>query len=575
MLSIKYIIRLTWVLILLNPINAAADVIITGLTDTAETNVKLTLSLAQESCDAPEWKIRQLFTKADQEIDEALRALGYYHVTTNKQLQFIDDCWQAEFAIQPGPQVIVNNIAITIEGDARDDAEFIKLQNILLSNKGMSLHHGHYETMKDQIESLAMERGYLKGHFVEKNLLVDIEQNTAQILLVFDAGKRMYFGDINIDQDILDPDFVHKFVSVKQGEFYTSAQLAKTHNDLSKSGYFEMVDIHPEMEQIQQNQVPINLKLYPKKTHHYSVGFGYDTDKGPLLGASYINRRLNRRGHYLTSDIDLSPVLSTADLEYNVPLEKPMTEFFSFGGGLKREDTDTYKSLSGKLSARLKHALESGWKQTLFVDSVYESFTADSQDTSTLLLLPGGSWLRSVADNPLRPTKGYRLEFNIAGSYKNPLSDISMAQGSLSAVWTHPMPWNGRLIARAEQGATMVDQFDKLPTTYRFYAGGMNSIRGYSYKELGPKDDQGHVVGGRFLSVVSVEYEQAILENWGVAAFIDSGNAYNLDDIRVKTGVGLGARWYSPIGLVRVDVAVPLDEADSSFQFHFAAGTRL
>lgn len=552
-----------------------ADVVLSGLSNEAETNVKLSLSLEKEGCDSPEWKIRQLYDKADREIGAALRALGYYHAVNVKQLQFDDGCWHAKFDIQSGPRVVVENIEIVLAGDADQDEEFAKLREKLRADIGSGLNHGSYDTMKSRIETLAMERGYFNGKFVEKALLVDPEQNTARIRLVYDAGQRMVFGAIDIDQNILDPDFVQKFVSVEPNAHYDSLQLAKTHDTLSKSGYFEMVDIHPELEQIAQNRVPISLKLYPKKNHHYSFGLGYDTDKGPLVAASYMNRRLNRQGHFFNADIDLAPVLSTATAEYSVPLENPASDFFSFGGGLKREDTDSYNSLSGKLSAHLKHAFDSGWKQTLFVDSVYESFTADSQKDSTLLLLPGGSWLRSVADNPLRPTRGYRLELNLTGSYKNPISDISMAQGSIAAVWTHPLPWSGRIITRAEQGATVVDNFDKLPASYRYYAGGMNSIRGYSYKELGPKDAQGHVVGGRFLSVVSVEYEQAVMENWGLAAFIDAGNAYNLDNIEIKTGAGLGARWYSPIGLIRVDVAVPLSESDSSFQFHFAAGTRL
>jgi translocation and assembly module TamA len=580
MLNIQRIRYFTWMLLLSIPLPASGEISVSGLSTEAETNVKLTLSLAKEKCDTPEWKIRQLFNNSNDEIDEAMRALGYYHASSSQNLSFDADCWQADFVVEPGPSVIIDSIDIIIEGDAKDDAEFIVLRDKLLGDTGTVLNHSHYEKMKSWIETLAMEHGYLKGQFVEKELLVDKEQNSAQIKLVYDAGKRFYFGELTIDQDILEPDFVSEFIQIKPGEFYSSSQLAKTHNALSRSGYFEMVDIQPEMDEIKQLDVPISMKLYPKKIHHYSIGVGYDTDKGPLLGASYINRRLNRRGHFLTSEIDLSPVLSTADVEYNVPLENPMTEFFSFGGGLKRERTDSFNSLSGKLSARLKHAYESGWKQTLYLDSVYEKYTAASisdnnLDNNTLLLLPGGSWLLSVADNPLRPTRGHRLDFNIAGSYKNPISDISLVQGSMAAVWTHPVPWDGRIIARAEQGATWVDDFERLPSSYRFYAGGMNSIRGYSYKELGPKDNQGNVIGGRFLSVVSLEYEQTLFDDWGVAAFIDGGNAYNLDNIQIKTGVGLGARWYSPIGPIRVDFAIPLDEADSSFQIHFAAGTRL
>ena len=580
-MSIQYRIRpLVWIFLLAQTAPGFAELSISGLVDEAEQNVRLTLSLSKENCQSPEWKIRQLFNKADAEIDQAMRALGYYHASSDSQLEFVSDCWEANFEIQPGPPVKITRIDISIVGAATDDQEFSQLKDKLSTDQGSILHHGHYEKMKAQLESLAMERGYLHSHFVEKTLQVDKELNTAEIKLVFDSGDRLYFGEIVIDQDVLEPAFVNQFVSMKTGEFYTSSDLAKTHNDLSSSGYFDMVDIHPDLEDIGQSRVPIKLKLYPKKTHHYSAGVGYDTDKGPLLSGAYNNRRLNRDGHYLTSEIDLSPVLSTADLAYNIPLENPLTEVFSFGGGLKREDTSTYNSLSAKITARLKQAFESGWKQTLYVDQVYERFDAaddehDQNNVDTLLLLPGGSWLLSVIDNPLRPSRGYRLEFNLTGTYENPLSEISLLQGSIAGVWTHPLPWNGRIIARAEQAATWVSEFYKLPTTYRYYAGGINTIRGYAYKELGPKNLEGEVIGGRYLSVASLEYEQVFLENWGVAAFVDSGNAYNTNDFQIHTGVGLGVRWYSPIGLVRVDFAVPLDEADSAFQFHFAAGSRI
>ncbi|MGR8930226.1 MAG: autotransporter assembly complex protein TamA [Gammaproteobacteria bacterium] len=572
---IKPISPIVWITLLTYPITVPADISVSGLDEEAKANVKLTLSLAAETCDTPEWKIRHLFAEADKEIDQALRAVGYYNSHSQNQLRFDDNCWHAEFKVDAGPPVIVQDIDITIDGEGKVDPEFQKLTRSLKEDTGSVLNHGRYEAMKSKLESLALERGYFKARLSEKKLLVDKENNQADIELAYDTGPRLYFGNIVIDQDILDPKFVDKFISIKAGDNYDADILAKTHNDLSKSGYFKSVDIHPELERSENNIVPVRLTLSPQKTHHYSIGLGFDTDKGPLLGISYKNRRLNREGHLLDFNLDLSPVLATADAEYEVPLDKPLTDFFTFGGGLKREHTDTYRSLSAKVSARLKHTLDNGWKQTLFLDEIYESFKTDGNTRNAFLLLPGASWLHSVTDNPLHPTQGYRFEFNVSATYKNPLSDISMAQGSASAVWIEPAPWDSRFVIRAQQGATVVDQFDKLPTTYRFFAGGMNSIRGYSYKELGPKDAAGDVIGGRFLSVLSLEYEKTIFDNWGVATFVDSGNAYNLNNISIKTGVGLGARWYSPIGLIRVDFAMPLNDADSSFQIHFAAGTRL
>jgi translocation and assembly module TamA len=569
------IIRCLLLLYLVAPA-AGADVSVNGrLSSEAKKNVQLTLSLAKEPCEATEWKIRGLYDNSDEEIYRALRALGYYNPVIKKSLAFNRKCWQADLTIDTGPQTIIRDITITLNGDARNDPEFQKLHSKLLTEKGKPLRHDHYEKMKSRLQSLAMERGYLQAAFSEKQLLIDKANNNALIKLVFNTGKRKVFGEVAIEQDFLNPEFVRKFISIKSGDFYSSEQLAKTHTALSKSGYFDRVEIIPDTENTGQNQVPVTVKLYPAKKHHYGFGVGYDTDLGPLVNAAYNNRRINRRGHFLNANLDLSPVRSTADVEYTVPLDDPAHDFFSFGGGFKREDVDTYRSTSAKLSARLKHAFDNGWKQTLFIDSLYEDFTIGSTTNQVLLLVPGGSWLRSVADNPMRPTRGYRLELNLAGSYENPISEVSFAQGSVSAVWTHPLPWRGRFIARAEQGATLVDQFDKLPPSYRFFAGGMNSVRGYAYRDLGPKDDTGHVIGGKFLSVVSAEYEHYLFDNWGVAAFVDSGNAYNLENIRIKTGVGLGVRWYSPIGPIRLDFALPLSESDSSFQIHFAAGTRL
>lgn len=564
---------LLMVLCLIAPI-VIAEVKISGLDEKTNDNVRLMLSLEKEKCDAPEWKIRGLYAKADREIDEGLRALGYYHGIVKKSLAFEKACWRVDFDINPGPRVYVDNVSISIQGAAHDDPEFQQLRDKLLKTIGTPLDHSQYEKMKSRIESLALERGYLHGTFTEKKLLIDKKLNQAQIKLVFDAGKRMVFGKIAVDQDILNPDFVEKYISLKSGEFYTSEQLAKTHNNLSKSGYFEIVDVIPDIENTDQ-QVPVTIKLKPKKKHHYAFGLGFDTDIGPLVSAAYDNRWLNRRGHFLTSELSLSPVLSTASVEYNVPLNNPVSDSFSVGGGLKREDTDSFDTTSATLSGRLKHALDSGWKQTLFLDLDYEDFTIGSTRTKTLLLVPGGSWLKSVSNNPLRPTRGYRVKFDVSGSYKNPLSDVSFLQGALSALWIHPLPWNSKFIGRTELGATLVDDFDKLPTSYRFYAGGINSIRGYAYKELGPKDSQGNVIGGKLLTVLSLEYEKAVFDDWGVSAFIDSGNAYNPDNILVKTGVGLGVRWYSRFGPVRIDFAVPLNESDSSFQIHFAAGARL
>lgn len=296
---------------------------------------------------------------------------------------------------------------------------------------------------------------------------------------------------------------------------------------------------------------------------------------GVLLNAFYENRRLGSTGDSFSANLDVSMVLSTLETQYTMPLENPLSDFYTLGMGLKREKTDNFTSKSATISDRLKYGLQDGWKQTLFADFSYEKFSTQQQNKQAVLFILGANWLQSISNNTMRPTKGSRLRFDFSGSYETPLSNVSFARASMDRVWMQPLPWAGVLTGRASLGAMSSSKFDNLPTSYRFYAGGINSIRGYAYKELGPMDAFGNVKGGKFLSMLSLEYEQTLFDDYGIAAFIDSGNAFNLNKIGIKSGAGLGLRWYSPVGLIRVDFAVPLNDSKSGYQIYFAAGARL
>jgi translocation and assembly module TamA len=130
-----------------------------------------------------------------------------------------------------------------------------------------------------------------------------------------------------------------------------------------------------------------------------------------------------------------------------------------------------------------------------------------------------------------------------------------------------------RVIGRVHAGWTFQNEFEDLPPSVRFFAGGDNSVRGYGYEELGPEQD-GEVVGGRRLLTGSLEFDVLLRPNWSVAAFVDSGSAFNTTP-DFSTGVGLGLRWYSPLGPLRFDLAHPLDDPDRSVRLHISLGPDL
>ncbi len=551
------------------------EISLQGLTDKLQQNVRAFLSLTQESCQSPVWRIKKLFANADGEIDKALRALGYYQPEIVKQLIFTDKCWEARFNISAGDPVRITHLSVQIQGEAQYDSVFKKRLAHLPLKPGDILNHGLYEKIKKDLRSLSQEYGYLDSQFITKSLRVNPQKRQAEIDLLMDSGSRYRFGKIIINQDVLTPEFIHRYLDIKTGDYYSSRKLADTYNELSKTVYFNNVAISPQLNNIENRYIPVLIDLTPKKKHAYSFGLGYDTDIGPLVSAGYKNRRLNREGHNFSINLDISPILSSVQTLYLIPFTSQRQDYVSIGAGYQLENPKTFKSEQAKLSLKYHHLFKSGWKQVLFLDLSTETYTVTDVSNNTTLLIPGGSWQYTESNNPLRPTDGYHLDFTVLSAPETLVSDVTFVQATANAKLISRLSLSGRIISRINLGATLINDFDRLPSSYRFYAGGTETIRGYNYKKLGPVDNQGNVIGGKMLTVASIEYEQFVNESWGIAAFLDVGNAYNINNINIKTGTGLGVRWLSPIGPLRLDFAIPLNETSTSFQIHFSSGAQL
>jgi translocation and assembly module TamA len=142
------------------------------------------------------------------------------------------------------------------------------------------------------------------------------------------------------------------------------------------------------------------------------------------------------------------------------------------------------------------------------------------------------------------------------------------------ARWVYAIAENARVLLHGEFGAMDTSSFDTLPPSQRFFTGGDRSVRGYGYQEIGTRNADGAVVGGEYLLLGSAELEYLFYKNYGAALFIDAGDAFR-DSPELKTGAGIGFRWRSPIGMVRLDVAHPFDDPDDDFRIHISIGPDL
>jgi translocation and assembly module TamA len=204
-----------------------------------------------------------------------------------------------------------------------------------------------------------------------------------------------------------------------------------------------------------------------------------------------------------------------------------------------------------------------------------EDFEVAGQIGRSRLLMPGMNWVRIEADNNIRPARGSRLELDVRGANDTLGSDTTFLQVIAKGKWIWSPTMRSRVLLRGDAGVTDEHSFDELPPSVRFFAGGDNSVRGYDFKELGPVDAAGKVVGGSSLAVASIEYEHSVRERWSIAAFVDSGNAFEGSEFETKTGIGMGTRWQSPLGPIRLDLAHPLHDPDTNWRLHISLGPDL
>lgn len=537
-------------------------------------NLRQGVSLAAESCEAPAWRVRSLLKRADRELQRAARAMGYYRLqVAEKSLQREGDCWQARIQVQPGEVVRIGNMALQISGDAERDPVFSRIVQRPSLQPGKPLNHGEYERLKQDLERLALERGYLEARFKTRQLRVDPAAGTADIRLHFESGPRYRVSRLNLQQDTYDPELLERYLTLREGDPYDSGKLNAMQRALNDSGYFERVSVRPDLAGATDGDIRVDVELEPRKATAYRFGIGVATDTGPRLSAAYERRRINRYGHRLSLSSQLSPADSSLKAEYLIPYNTPHTQQIGLEAAYRHEDTAAALSDSYILGLR-ELGSRGGWNEVRALEWISEESDIDGQVVDATLLVPSITWSRTRADDRMRPKKGHRLNLSLRGAVSALLSDTSFFQASAGFKWINRLG-SGRLLLRGEVGLTEVQAFEKLPASYRFFAGGDQSVRGYEYRSLAPRDSNGRVEGGRYLLSGGIEYEHPVTKDWSVAAFVDAGDAFDSLNTDLRRSLGIGVRWQSPVGPVRLDLAFPSDTREDDFRIHFSMGPDL
>lgn len=543
-----------------------------GLTGSLAKNAHAFLSLVKLPCDAEDWRIQSAQEKAPKEIAQGLQALGYYSPRISAgPFKRQGRCWSQTFNIEPGQAVQIAQVDLRLLGPGADDPLLHKALASPPLKVGADLNHGDYEATKSALLSLAAQYGYFDARLVDHRLLVKPSSRQAWVHLHLDTGQRYRFGRVRYQNKTLDQGLVQRYQNFAEGEYFDATTLNTFQQALVGSQYFADVNLH-QVRNANAKIVDLDLALEERKRRNYGIGVGFTTDAGPHISAKYENRYLNTKGHRFEANGKVSAIGGQLSAAYSVPLSDPTKEWLTVSATAETEKTDTSDRTTYRLGGRMTKALRDGWLQTLSLNVEQEDFEVGKVWNSANPLVAGIGWQRTQKDNAMRIRNGNEIKLEFLAAPVDFADGATFAQAKASAYWISSFGERSRLLARADLGGTLAENRSGLAVSHRFFAGGDRSIRGYDYQSLGPKNSQGKVVGGTSLMVGSIEFEQSVAKDWAVAAFVDSGNAFHEKLDKVYTGAGLGVRWFSPLGPVKVDVAQPLDKKKTDLHLHVGIG---
>lgn len=350
----------------------------------------------------------------------------------------------------------------------------------------------------------------------------------------------------------------------------------------------------------EDKKVPLYVFVMSDKPRDAQIGVGWGSDSGTRFITRIEHNLLNRDGMQAGADVRISQNKKGVDTYITRPIGHPLNDKAKASLGYNEERINqgvghfdlSSRTLETGLSRNL--VKDNGWNRTYSLKYRLDELKTNApretwQDlpvqfehgkpTQQALLL-GYAMNKMVADNLANPMKGYRQHYSLELGKQGLLTDTDMAilRAGVSGVYSfgdnsHGKDRQHQLIGGLNLGYLWADDFNAVPYKLRFFAGGDQSIRGYNYDSLSPLSDKGYLTGGQALAVASGEYNYEVLEGLRLGVFADVGNAYDKDFKNdTKVGAGVGVRYASPVGQVRLDVATGVGEKDKSVKLHFFIG---
>jgi translocation and assembly module TamA len=554
-------------------------VVIDGAEGAALDNLKATLRLPPGLV-APDGAIdeglfEQFLKRIPADGQEALEPFGYYssRVAVVSRKRASDRL--VHVRVDLGDLTRVGSMVVRVEGPGATERELQELANAFPLKEGDVLLSDTYETAKAALQTKGRNLGYLDAEFPTHDVRVYRLTGIAEIELTLATGERYYFGETSFSGAPNYPDtFLRRYVNYRKGEPFSYLKLGQMQTSLNNADRFRQIAIQASAADAKGQEVPVAVTLEPRPEKQIKTGVGYGTDTGARFLTRYQDVNVFNGGHEFRSELNISERLLGITGAYIVPTGDTLRSLTALRLSLVKENTVSYDSDLLALELDRERGFGENIRGVGFVRLLKERFTISNETSTSFMILPGIRLIAQKVDSLVRPRMAYKYGLELRGTDTFLGSSAGLLQVLPTADLLVPLPARLTLLLRSQAGITFQrSAFDEVPVSLRFFAGGDRSVRGYAYQSLGPRNREGNVTGGKHLLFGSAELERAIRQDWGVAVFYDTGNAFDsFTEVTLAQSAGLGLRYYSKIGPFRLDIARQLNVASPAIRVHFVVG---
>ena len=505
------------------------------------------------------WQEDPIFTQYDilicsENIEEYTQSLGFYEADISYKIE--EEL--ANITILRNKQIKITSIQIEDE-----------YKNIIGLKENDYFNSSNFTNSKKAIKKYLNEKAYPKAQ-LDAKAYVDLDEYKVDIVYEVTKNNPQYFGEIKIENDAkVDAKYLEKNIEFKQGELYNSLLVDKTYENLYNFGIYKYIAIEQNID-TQDDTIPTNIKLIQGDYRETTYGIGYDTDTKARVKAHYkndnfwgnlkkftIGTKINQDGYEIYNNLN-NPYFIFDEVTLNNDISYQDIDYQSFSQEKIEEKISLSKDFFG-----LPHTIGLGAEH-----STIESNLEEYKSGSYLLNSVFYEISLDKRDDFLNPKNGYYLSFYIENGTKFLASEIDYIKTLTELRYIKTFDKFTSSIK------TKIGTLDKdLPIFKHFFAGGDYSNRGYSYQKVGLLDPEDNPYGGLSMIDNSLEFEYNIYKDLGLATFFDStmlSLEANKFDEEFYHSYGFGARYYTPIGPLRVDLGIPLK--DGGFVFHIGIG---